>query len=351
MRVDLPAAPVEREVDALVDHVVAEALGDALELDHLVARARGHGEAEVYLLVGLGQHDELALEALDALHALLDLLGLGGLVAEPLYERGHVGDVALLCGALGPQLLQVVLALPQVARVGARIGVEALVLERGHVAHAGVHEGAVVAHEQDRPRIGGQESLEPLDALEVKVVGGLVEQEQVGVAQQELRERDAHLPASREVDGALVEVVHGKAEAGQDRAGPALELVSPQALEAVLGLAVALEEALLLGTLARGGDLVLETLDLVFERADLRGRRHHLGERRALPRDLGLLLQVADGGAAREGHGALVGRLLAHDDLEQRRLAGPVRAHERPALAGVELQRGARVEELGAERL
>ena len=236
MSVDLPAplgpderhvvATVERCVGVCVDEVVAEGLANMLERDHHVARARGLGELEAYLARGLRQDDELALDLLDALHALLCLCGLRGLIAELVDEDLHVGDLSLLRGSLGPQLLEVVLALAQVGGVVSGVGGEPAVLEGRHVGDAGVHEGAVVAHEQHGTVVAREELLEPLDALEVQVVRGLVEQQQVRVAKQQLGQGDAHLPATGEVLGGLVEVLDGKPEAAQDGAGAAVELGS-----------------------------------------------------------------------------------------------------------------------------
>ena len=350
-------AAVEAKRDVVVDVVVLVVLRDALEGHDLVARARRLGEAEVHLLGRLGQHDELLAHALELLDALLHLARLGRLVAEALDEGLHVLDVALLGGALGAQLLEVVLALAQVARVVAGVGHEALVLERRDVAHAGVHERAVVADEEDGPVVGGEERLEPLDALEVEVVGRLVEEQQVGVAQQQLRQGDAHLPAARELLGRLVEVLHGKAQAAQDLAGAGLKPVAAQALEAVLRATIAVEKSLVrggallgvVGAPALGRDLLLHGTDVGLETLDLGLRVHDLGKRALLARELGLLLEVADARVLGERHRALVGRLLAHEDLEQRRLAGAVGTHEAPALAGVELQGSGRVQDTAAE--
>ena len=63
-----------------------------------------------------------------------------------------------------------------------------------------------------------------------------------------------------------------------------------------------------------------------------------------MPRKLGLLLERTNGGTLLEAHDTVIGRLLPHDDLEEGGLAGAVGAHERPALTGIELQRGALVE-------
>ena len=46
------------------------------------------------------------------------------------------------------------------------------------------------------------------------MVGGLVQKQQVGVTQEELGKRDAHLPAARELGARALEVGDFEAEAG-----------------------------------------------------------------------------------------------------------------------------------------
>ena len=59
--------------------------------------------------------------------------------------------------------------------------------------------------EDDGVRILDEKLLEPVARLEVEVVGRLVEQEDVRPAQQQLGQRDAHLPAAGELAGVAVE--------------------------------------------------------------------------------------------------------------------------------------------------
>ena len=167
-------AAVELEVDVAVDMLFAVGLGDALEPHDHVAGARRVGELKVDVLVALGQDDKLLFDLLDLADALLGLGGLGGLVAELVDENLHVGDVALLGGALGAHLLQVVLALLEVAAVVAGVSGHATVFESGDMVDAGVHEGAVVADDEDGAVVVGDKAAQPLDALEVQMVGGLV---------------------------------------------------------------------------------------------------------------------------------------------------------------------------------
>ena len=237
------------------------------------------------MLVALGQDDELLFDLLDLADALLRLGGLGGLVAELVDEDLHVGDVALLGGALGAHLLQVVLALLEVATVVAGVGGHAAVFEGGDVVDAGVHEGAVVTDDEDGAVVVGDKAAQPLDAFEVQVVSGLVQKQQVGVAQEELGERDAHLPAARELGAWALKVSDLKAQAGQDLAGVALELVAAQVLKAVLNLAVLVEECVdVLALLGELGDLGLQLVSALAHTADFLGGGHDLGE------DSGVLL-------------------------------------------------------------
>ena len=128
------------------------------------------------MLVALGQDDELLFDLLDLADALLRLGGLSGLIAELIDEDLHVGDVAFLGGALSAHLLQVVLALLEIAAVVAGVGGHAAVFERGDVVDAGVHEGAVVADDEHGAVVVGDKTAQPLDTFEVQVVGGLVKQ-------------------------------------------------------------------------------------------------------------------------------------------------------------------------------
>ena len=263
-----------------------------------------------------------------------------------------MGDLALLGGALGAHLLEVVLALLEVGAVVAGIGGDAPVLEGGDVVDAGVHEGAVVADDQHGALVGGDEAAEPLDALEVEVVGGLVEQQQVGSAQEQLGERDAHLPAARELGAGAVEVLGREAEAREDLARVALQLVASQVLEPVLDAPVFGEQRLERGVVPVGlGDLERQLLGPVAQALDLDGRIHDLADDRGVGGELGLLLEVADVHVLRVGDRAGIGGVDAHDDLQHGGLARAVRPDERIALARVDLERRAGKQRARAEAL
>ena len=272
-------AAVEFEVNITVDVLVAVGLRHALQAHNHVAGARRIGELKVDVLVALGQDDELLFDLLDLADALLGLGCLGGLVAELVDEDLHVSDIALLGSTLGAHLLQVVLALLKVAAVVAGVGGHAAVLKRGDVVDAGVHEGAVVADDKDGAVVVRDKAAKPLDAFEIQVVGRLVQKQQVRMAQEELGERDAHLPAARELGARALKVGDLKAQAGQDFAGVALELVAAQVLKAILDLAVLVEECVdVLALLGELGNLGLQLVGALAHAADFLGGGHDLGK-------------------------------------------------------------------------
>jgi len=79
--------------------------------------------------------------------------------------------------------------------------------------------------------------LEPKNRLEIEMVGGLVEQEAVGFLKEDLRERDAHLPAAGERADVLIHHALLEPETGEDLARVGFESVATQELELGLGVA------------------------------------------------------------------------------------------------------------------
>jgi hypothetical protein len=163
-----------------------------------------------------------------------------------------------------------------------------------------VQQSPVVGHEQDRAGKGPQRVLERLAALDVEMVGGLIEDQHVGCRLHEHRQRQAPALAAGQAAQRLLGLLAGEQEAPKQRA----RLARAQARRALRGV----EHALL--RWPTGAQLVRvlgEVTDLhVVARAEL---------------------------ARRE-------RPAARERLDQRRLAGAVRAHERDVLAALEPQLG-----------
>ena len=87
-----------------------------------------------------------------------------------------------------------------------------------------------------------EERLEPDDRLDVEVVGRLVHQQDVGLAEEHARHRHAHLPAARKRADVAVDALVVEAEAMEDLARLALERVAAEVLVFLLDLAEPLED-------------------------------------------------------------------------------------------------------------
>ena len=197
----------------------------------------------------------------------------------------------------------------------------------------------------DGARVLLQVLLQPLHALRVQVVGGLVEQQQVRLGQQQPAQRDpALLPAGQAGDLGVgrraAQRVHGLLDL-------AVQVPGVLVVQLLLQVAHLLEQ--FVGIVGRHllGDLVVLLEELLgLGHAVLDVAQHRLGLVK-----LGLLVEQADG-EARHQAGIAVGRLLhPRHHPEQGRLAGTVRAHDADLRAGQERQRDVVENDLVAVRL
>ena len=278
------------------------------------------------------------LQLLQLLDAALHLHGLGGLVAETLDEGFRVLYLFLLV-LPGPQLLFP----PLLAQADEFVILHLVVVDAaaGYLDGAGgdiVEEGAVVADQHHGIGPGGKELLQPLDGLDVQVIGRLVQQEDVGLHQQELGQLDTHAPPTGELAGGTVEVGPPEAQALKRALQLALVIVPAHQGEAIIltgkavyqflvgsGLVVRALGHLQLKVHQAGSQLVdmgEGRLCLLAHRAGI-GQAHHLG-------------QVTDGTLARQADRAGGGMLLTGQNLEQGGLSGTVLAHEGDAVLAVD---------------
>ena len=167
-------------------------------------------------------------------------------------------------------------------------------------------------------------ALEPLHRLGVEVVGGLVEEQQVGLLEEQLAQRHPAPLATREVvdervTGRATECVHRLVE-------PAVEVPGAGVVEVGLEVAHLREQLVVvgLGVAELLGDLVEPVelgLDVVHGLLDVLEDGPSLGQR-------WLLLEHADGRAGVDDRVAVVGVVEPRHDLEERRLAGAVGADD-----------------------
>src|SRR5690606_33470609 len=183
------------------EQTVPEALLQVLAVDDLVAqpRARRDGDLlEVELAGLLGLRGHLLVAGKTRLGLRLAALGVG---ADPVQLLLEAPGELLVLLALD---LEALLLLLQIGGVVALVGVEVAAVDLGDPLGDVVEEVAVVGDGDDGALVLLEVLLEPEHALGVEVVGGLVQQQQVGLLQQQLAQRHATALAAGEVGDGLV---------------------------------------------------------------------------------------------------------------------------------------------------
>ena len=186
-----------------------------------------------------------------------------------------------------------------------------------------------------------QRIFEPLDHLDVEVVGRLVEQQQLRIADQRAGQRDAPAPAARQLGDARVGVEP------VDLENPVDALVHPPA---VAGLDLVLQALHAAEQRRIATDLVRDVVIRREQRPDLaEAACHHVEHGGGLGGEQ-FLLELRDPQRRLSPDLATVGRDAALGELQQRGLAGAVAADQADALAGVDLEARVVEQGFGAER-
>ncbi len=327
---DLLPAP-DLEVDPLEDLMRSVGVADVPQDEHLAVTVRRGGKIETDR--GRVERRLKARDLGEPLDAALDERRAGGVRSEPRDERLHRLDLAALACVRLPPRLAPLPAADEVLRVVPHVDLRPAVFEADDPVGEPVHRGGLVRDHNHRPPAPLDPPLEPEGGLEIEVVRGLVEEDDVGPAQEELGEKDAHPPPAGEVAVGAFEVPGEEAEPRGDARRLRLEGVAVRVFDQVGALGVAAHHPIVRGGV--GGRFP----HLLRERRHLLQRRLHLGERREqlLPErpdgvDLRLLGKVADRRPLRHSDLARVRPLEARDHLQQRGLAAAVGAHDREAL-------------------
>src|SRR5579863_9076913 len=148
------------------------------------------------LLLFLGQLN--SFDFLQLFDPALHLPGFGCLITETIDKSFQMMDAFLLvplaCLELGPP----VRLLFQVAVVIAGVEISMPVPEFQDLVYGNVQKIPVMGDENVSERIVVQISFQPIAGFEIQVIGGLIEQQQIGSFQEQLGQPYAHLPAARE---------------------------------------------------------------------------------------------------------------------------------------------------------
>ena len=198
-----------------------------------------------------------------------------------------------------------------------------------------VQEVAIVGDGDDGAGVGGQVLLQPQHRLRVQVVRGLVEEEQVGLLQQQLAQCDATALTAGEVRhlhvaGRAAQCVHRLLQLR-------VQVPGVRVVDRLLELAHLLHEGVEVRIGARHllGDLV-EAVQLALDVCD--GLLHVAADRLLLV-ERGLLEEDAHGVAGAQAGFAVGGLIDARHDLEDGGLAGAVGADHADLRSGIERHR------------
>ncbi len=294
-------------------------------VEHLLAEARPRRDVDLHVLeldvALLGDQLLVAREARLRLRAFALRVR-----AHPL-ELGRDRAFAALFRALF--LRQARLLLLEPARVVALVGDPLAAVELEDPAGDVVEEVTVVRDRDDRALVLGQVLLEPRDRLGVEVVGRLVQQQQVGRAQQQATQRDAPALAA----GELAHVGVGRRQAQRVHRMFELRVEVPR----VGRFDLRLQRAELLGDVL--GVVRRQLVEAVEQRLRLGDAVLDVARDVLALVELWLLLEHADARARCELRLAAVLLVDARHDPQQRRLASAVVAEHADLRAGKERER------------
>ena len=195
------AAGRQLEGEVVDQQVVAVAFLQVVEVDDVVAEPLGDRNDDLRhgVLLGVGDLEQLLVALVARLRLGLPRLGRG---LHPLALALERAAARLVLAAF---LQHALLFLRQPGGVVALVGNAAAVVELEDPAGDVVEEVAIVGDDQDRAGIVAQMAFEPVHAFGVEMVGRLVEQQQFGLVEQQLAQRDAAaLAAGKLVDVGVV---------------------------------------------------------------------------------------------------------------------------------------------------
>ena len=216
---------------------------------------------------------------------------------------------------------------------------------RGHL----VEKAAVVADQDQGRRAFQEEILQPLGGLDVEVVGGLVEEHEVRLGQQERGQHEAVLLAAAEGLDRLAEVLLAEAQPLEDAGDFVFQVVGVAALDLVLKVIVAVGQAFVLGRIGFLGDGGRDAERLLLQGDEAGQGRLGLVPEGAAALPAGLLFEVARMHGGVQPDRAAVGLFPAGEDPEQGGFAAAVGPGQGDPLAGADLEGHAVQYRLGAE--
>ena len=312
------------------DDAIVIALDHVGELGHHLAAllALVHGELHVAEPVATGR--TLAPQGLQSPHAafVAGAAGFDTLAYPDLLLREHLVEArgGLLLG------LEFLGLAPLIVAEAPWVAAEAAAIELDDAGRDMVQEHPVMGdHDHGAAKVADQ-ALEPQDAVDVQVIGRLVQQQQIRLAHQRAGQRDAlHAAAGQAAD----RHVSGEPQLQQDIFHP---LIEPPCIGLFHFMLQCLQSrhrvvVMTVGHRMHRGVIIDQQPGRIAE--TVRDRREHV----PLEREVRLLRHIGDLQAVLSPDGAVVEHRLTGQGLEQAGFSGTVAPDQRNALARIQLER------------
>ena len=186
---------IDAKIDVGKKHAV-EALGHFLHLHRnavqLVALVVFEADKRV---LAAGRLDVFDLDLVDLPRARSGLFGLGCIGREARHEGFQLGDLFLGFRIVRRLLLACLRSGQHVLVVSAGVSSDLAVIQIGHVGTHTVQEMAIMRNNDHRASARVENVFQPADGIDVEVVGRFVQQQDVRVGKQRLRQQHAQLEA------------------------------------------------------------------------------------------------------------------------------------------------------------
>ena len=184
-------------------------------------------------------------------------------------------------------------------------------------------------------RIVVQIFFQPVACFEIKMVGRFIQQQQVGLLQQQLGQRQPHLPAAGELIRLPLPVFFAKAQSLQHASHFGFNRVAIAGAEFMLEAVIAVGH---LGIFRAGvvefGDFMCQLFQFPLHGVQSGEHRHAFRKHGAAGKREPILRQISGSRSLGNNERAVVERIQAGENLHQRGFARAVRAHQTDAVVG-----------------
>ena len=182
-----------------------------------------------------------------------------------------------------------------------------------------------------------QEFGEPFDVLHVQIVGGLVEQQNLGVLQEQLRQQHLAALTATKLAHVLIEADTAQAEAVSKFFNLAVQGIKAGMLQLRLDFAHSVHHFIhFLRSSITHFFVIIQHLLLLFIKS-IKGGVQHLANGHPLLQGA-LLIQIAHSGLARPLHLAIIGQHVARNDIQKGGFTFAVSTDQAYMLAPLQLE-------------